>query len=322
MVKALTQSSIQLKSQKEQAEQTLKQLMQTQSRLVHAEKMSGLGQLVAGIAHEINNPVSFIYGNTGYALEYSRSLIQLLRLYQEFFPAAIPEIEKYSEDIELDFLIEDFPKIIDSMRMGASRIQELVVSMRNFSRLDEVDLKQTDLHEGLESTLTILRHRLKATGNQPEILVVKKYGLLPLVDCAAGQLNQVFMNLLSNSIDALRDDERNPQAGWQPQIQIITEVLNAEQVSITIGDNGVGISEKILSKIFEPFFTTKPTGQGTGLGLSISYQIVTEFHNGQLQCDSVRGRGTWFKIVLPIRNIKAGMSDAARDASRKLTATA
>ena len=295
LLKALLLSATQFKRQKEQAELALKQLMQAQVQLVHAEKMSGLGQLVAGIAHEINNPIGFIYGNISYASQYATDLLDLLDLYQQEFPVATPAIAQKADEIELDFLLDDFPKIINSMQMGAQRIQELVVSMRSFSRMDEIDMKPTDLHEGIDSTLTILRHRLRAKDRHPEIQVHRHYGELPLVDCAAGQVNQVFMNLLSNAVDALR--EHGSQG--DPYIEVRTAKVGSEQIRIEIRDNGPGIPAEIASRIFEPFFTTKPVGKGTGLGLSISYQIVTEFHGGQLQCESLPEGGTCFTIVLP-----------------------
>ncbi len=318
LLNALLISSTQLKRQKEQAEQALSKLMQAQSQLVHAEKMSGLGQLIAGITHEINNPIGFIYGNVSYASQYANDLLGLVSLYQEQFPEMTPEIAQYVEDVELDFIKEDFPQIINSMKMGAERIQELVISMRSFSRLDEAELKPTDLHAGLDSTLTILRHRLKAKGQQPEIVVTRNYGQIPLVECTAGQLNQVFMNLISNSIDALREGDWLDEQ--PPQIEIATEVLDPERICITISDNGSGIPDEVYSRIFDPFFTTKPVGKGTGLGLSISYQIVTEFHDGQLQCRSIRDQGTQFTIILPIEGNPAKLDRSLSTVAEKIRA--
>lgn len=283
--------------------QALGELQQTQTQLIHTEKMSSLGQLVAGIAHEINNPVNFIHGNLKHANEYTQDLLELLQLYRQFYPNPRPEIEKHSETTDLDFLIEDLPKIISSMKLGADRIRQIVLSLRNFSRLDESEMKAVDIHEGIDSTLLILQSRLKAKAEHPAIEVIKQYGDLPLVECFAGQLNQVFMNLLSNAIDALHDHNSQRSAmetrRHPSRITITTEAQGINCVVIRIADNGPGITETVRAKLFDPFFTTKPVGKGTGLGLSISYQIIAEKHKGTLRCVSEPGLGTEFWIEIP-----------------------
>ncbi len=275
-----------------QLELTLAKLYSAQSQLIQAEKMSGLGQLVAGIAHEINNPINFIYGNLEPASQYINSLIELNNLYQKFYPQPFPEIEAKIVDIELEFLVDDLQKLLSSMKLGADRIRQIVLSLRNFSRLDEAEIKPVDIHDGIDSTLLILQQRLNSNRQNREIKIVKKYGKLPLINCYASALNQVFMNILSNAIDALGNHH-------QPSITIETEV-QAPNVLIHITDNGSGISESIRNKIFEPFFTTKPIGSGTGLGLSISYSIIVEKHGGELTCISIPGKGTEFLIKIPL----------------------
>jgi PAS domain S-box-containing protein len=314
------QAESQLKDKNRQLEQTLKQLGTTQAQLIQAEKMSSLGQLVAGIAHEINNPVTFIYGNITYARDYARNLLRLCSLYQEHYPEPVSSISELADEIEIEFLKEDFPHLLNSIEIGADRIRQIVLSLRNFSRLEESDLKRVDIHEGIESALLILQHRLKDTGRSRNIEIVKEYGQLPPVQCYAGQLNQVFMNILSNAIDALVDvrNRKLELAGTSetelqdlpglpllcdtlPWIRIRTEVLEDNQIAIAILDNGPGMAESVKSRIFDPFFTTKPVGRGTGLGLSICYQIVVERHGGSLRCISAPGRGTEFAIEIPIR---------------------
>ncbi len=279
---------------------------QLASQLVQSEKLSSLGQLVAGVAHEINNPVSFIDGNLSYADTYIQNLLRLLHLYQQHYPHPAREIQDEAKAIELDFLVEDLPKLLTSMRVGADRITNIVLSLRNFSRLDEADMKAVDIHEGIDSTLMILEHRLKARPNYPSIQIIKEYAHLPPVECYAGQLNQVFMNILSNAIDAIEeyrlieiDHDR------QPTIRIMTQISVDKQVMIRITDNGPGIPKSSHSKLFDPFFTTKPVGKGTGLGLSISYQIITEKHQGRLQCISSLGKGAEFLIEIPLYQKKA-----------------
>jgi signal transduction histidine kinase len=283
---------------------TLRNLEQAQVQLIHSEKMSSLGQLVAGIAHEINNPVNFIYGNLGPASEYTQDLLKLAELCQKFFSSLSGEIQEYIEQIDMDFLQDDLPKLIASMMVGAKRIRQIVLSLRNFSRLDEAEVKPVDIHEGLESTLLILQNRLKTKPDQAEIQVIKEYGNLPNVECFAGQLNQVFMNIISNAIDALDgfNRERSPAEilANPGRITIKTELINQNRILIRIADNGPGMSQTIKAKLFDPFFTTKPVGKGTGLGMSISYQIVVEKHKGKLWCDSQPGQGTEFYIEIPI----------------------
>lgn len=291
--------------QAQQLKKALQKLQQTQAQLVQTEKMSSLGLLIAGIAHEINNPINFIYGNIPQAMESIEELLDLVALYQKYYPNSHPEILDYIEEINLDFLIEDIPKLLYSMKVGANRITQLVVSLRNFSRLDESEMKYVDIHEGIESTLLILQNRLKAKPNSPAIEVVKNYANLPLVECFAGQLNQVFMNIIANAIDAL--ETYNSDRDYQEilanpsRITIATEYLDSHAITIEITDNGTGMNEEVKTHLFDPFFTTKPVGKGTGLGLSISYQIVVEKHKGVLRCESELAKGTKFWIEIPVR---------------------
>jgi signal transduction histidine kinase len=279
-------------------EQALRELQQTQAQLIQSEKMSSLGQLVAGVTHEINNPVQFILGNLDYAIAYTQDMLNLLKLYAQHYPQPVPEIQEVTEAIDLDFVIEDFPKILSSMRIGADRIRTIVQSLRSFSRSEEAKMELIDIHEGIESTLLILQNRLKATTDHPGITVLKAYSNLPRVKCYADQLNLVFMNIISNAIDAL-DNYKPNELGT---ITIHTELLDGNShVMIRIKDNGSGMTEDVKARIFDPFFTTKPIGKGTGLGLSVSYQIVVEKHNGQLRCISAPGEGAEFLIELPIR---------------------
>lgn len=287
-------------------EQTLAQLKKTQAHLVQSEKMSSLGQLVAGIAHEINNPVNFIYGNLNPAKEYVENLLNLISLYEKHYPEPEPEIAEKIESIDLEFIREDLQKILTSMKIGSERIRQIVLSLRNFSRLDEAEMKPVDIHEGIESTLMILRPLLKGKpGSFDEIQVIKEYGQLPKVSCYPSQLNQVFMNVLSNACDAIRMNSKLNQADYIPTIRIRTEVTDHNSVTIVIADNGSGIDSEIVAKIFDPFFTTKPVGSGTGLGLSISYEIIVEAHRGQISCFSTLGQGTEFVIEIPIAQKKA-----------------
>ncbi|MEG3840005.1 PAS domain S-box protein [Microcoleus sp. herbarium14] len=289
-------------AQTQQLEQTLYQLQRTQTQLIQSEKMSSLGQLVAGVAHEINNPVNFIYGNLSYTSEYSENLLELLQLYQQEYPQPSATILDAREDFEIDYIVEDLPKILASMKVGADRIRDIVLSLRTFSRLDEAEMKQVDIHEGIESTLLILQNRLKNKPDRPPINLIKEYGNLPLVECYPGQLNQVFMNLLSNAIDALEMDiNKSDRPGKNLAITITTEVTANNCVTMRIADSGPGMSENVKKRLFDPFFTTKPIGKGTGLGLAISHSIIVEKHGGNLSCNSVLGEGSEFAIEIPLR---------------------
>ncbi|MCC3500612.1 MAG: AAA family ATPase [Microcoleus sp. PH2017_15_JOR_U_A] len=334
---ALENAKLYAKAQQksQQLEQSLHKLQQTQAQLVQTEKISSLGQLVAGVAHEVNNPVGFISGNLHHANDYVRDLICIVNLYQQHYPQPVQEIAEAAEDMELDYLMEDLPKMLGSMQLGTDRIRDIMQSLRNFSRVDGNEKKPADIHAGIESTLMILQHRLKANAERPSIQVIKEYGDLPAVECYSGQLNQVFMNLLSNAIDAL--DESNASRTYadidkHPNIiTVCTEVKdvkeegirkkeegrgnkeegreNKEEVRggksesfavIRIKDNGRGMAEATRCKLFDPFFTTKPEGKGTGLGLSISYQIVVEKHGGAIECISEPGKGAEFVIAIPL----------------------
>ncbi|MCU0543533.1 MAG: ATP-binding protein [Oscillatoriaceae cyanobacterium Prado104] len=291
------------KSQKLQ--QILQELQQTQSQLIQQEKMSSLGLLVAGVAHEINNPINFIYGNIHHASEYARDLLELVALYQKHYLSPPSEVLEHLENIDFGFLSEDLPQMLSSMKIGADRIIQIVQSLRNFSRLDESEMKVVNIHDGIDSTLLILQSRLKATDYRPPIEIVKKYGNLPMVECYVGQLNQVFMNILANAIDAI-DSYCIERGEWESKINrstiaIATEYAMPDKIIVRISDNGPGIPENVRQRLFDPFFTTKPAGKGTGLGLSIGYKIVVDKHKGSLRCQSLPGRGTEFSIEIPQR---------------------
>jgi signal transduction histidine kinase len=315
---ALQQSTQREREKAQELELTLSELRRTQAQLIQNEKMSSLGQMVAGVAHEINNPVSFIKGNLIPAREYFQDLVHLIELYQQTYPNSTPEIQHLASAIDLDFLVEDWSNLMGSMQVGAKRIEEIVRSLKSFSRLDESELKPVDIHEGIDNTLLILQHRLRAVGGRPEIKVIKNYGQLPLTTCYASQLNQVFLNLLNNAIDALENQSpirvitistsliQTPK--WTPtichsdnRIQIASDpIIHPDYVIIRIADNGSGMSEEVRQQIFDPFFTTKPVGSGTGLGLSVSHQIVVEKHKGRISCISAPGKGTEFIVEIPV----------------------
>ncbi|MEL7071946.1 MAG: ATP-binding protein [Cyanobacteria bacterium J06581_3] len=300
-----------LESKNIQINQALSALQETQTQLIQTEKMSSLGQMVAGIAHEINNPVSFIHGNLPCLQEYTTDLIELIDLYKRCYTEEKVEISERKEDIDLDFLLTDIPRTITSMQTGTQRIRDIVLSLRNFSRLDESDMKQTTVTEGLESTLLILQSRLSMQAFRPAINLVKQYGELPKIECYPGQLNQVFLNILANAIDAIdsvshtRKQNNSNDHSWIPTITITTDTRllekDEQQVVIEISDNGGGMDTPVQQRIFDPFFTTKPVGSGTGMGLSVSHKIVVDGHHGTLECTSRKGTGTTLQIVLPCK---------------------
>ncbi|MEQ8997716.1 MAG: response regulator [Coleofasciculus sp. B1-GNL1-01] len=295
---ALRQSETRERQKAQALQATLKQLKRTQAQLIQTEKMSSLGRIVGGIAHEINNPANFIYGNITYARAYFQDLLKLVQLYQKTYPEPTAEIHQLSKEIDLEFLVEDWHKLIQSMEIGIVRIEKIVRSLKSFSKLDEAHLKPVDIHECIDNTLFILQSRLRSEGNRPEIKVIKHYGQLPPVTCYASLLNQVFFNIFDNAIEAL---------DYQPKtrsITIQTELSNPHStlpssIIIRIKDNGIGMSDKVSQHIFEPFFTTKPVGKGTGLGLAVSHQIVVEKHKGEISCSSALGQGSEFIIKIP-----------------------
>ncbi|MCT7951743.1 PAS domain S-box protein [Ancylothrix sp. C2] len=290
-----------LRQKTSQLEKTLHELRSTQAQLVHSEKMSGLGQLVAGIAHEINNPIGFIFGNLDHAGYYMHDMLELLKMYQFHYPQPLPEIQKACEEIDIEFIRADAPKLLASMKQGADRIRQIVLSLRNFSRHDEAELKSVNIHEGIESALLILQHRLQPQANWSGIEVVKNFGKLPKVQCYAGSLNQVFMNILTNAIEALENWGKKRIITIRTFLREKTGEESNSQVIISIKDTGQGMSEDVLKRLFDPFFTTKPVGSGTGLGLSISHQIVVEQHGGQISCISEPGKGAEFVIEIPLQ---------------------
>jgi len=270
----------------------IRDLQQAQAQLIQSEKMSSLGRMVAGLAHEINNPVNFIYGNLTYTQDYTHDILELLHLYQQHYPHPSAEIQTKLNEIDLQFIREDFPKIMDSMQVGTERIRQIILSLRNFSRLDEAEMKQVDIHQGIDNTLLILNYRLSR-----DIEVIKQYGQIPLIECYPAQLNQVFMNIINNAIDELSIDSGLKKR----QIFIQTQHIEHNQVKVKIRDTGSGIPPEIKPKIFDPFFTTKPVGQGTGMGLAISYQIL-EKHQGKIEVISELGQGSEFVVSLPIKS--------------------
>ncbi|HIK12369.1 MAG TPA: sensor histidine kinase [Oscillatoriaceae cyanobacterium M33_DOE_052] len=305
---ALRESEARERAKSEQLAEAIKNLKQAQAKLIQSEKMSGLGQIAAGIAHEINNPIGFIYTNITFVQEYFEELVELLDAYQKTYPHPPQPIEEIKHKIEYDFILEDFPNILSSMKSGTERIRTIVLSLRNFSRLDESEIKLVDIREGIKNSIMLLHHRIAPLPNLKgekigEITVIENYGQLPLVECYPSQLNQVFLNLLNNAIDAIEElwlngDSTRPAPG---EIKISTSILPSERIAITIKDNGIGMPPEVQSRLFEPFFTTKPVGKGTGLGLSVCYEIVVKMHGGELKCHSAFREGTEIVVEIPIR---------------------
>lgn len=302
---------LQLIEKNQSLEEVIKELKWTQAQAIQNEKMLALGQIVAGVAHEINNPINFISGNLTPAQEYIQDLLKLIKTYQEQYSETNPCIEKMIEEIELDFIAEDLPQLLNSMQRGAERIATIVGGLRTFSRHDESEIKPVDIHTGIDSALMILEHQLRLTMTRSAITVIKNYGELPRVTCYVSALNQVFMNLIKNAIDALEEKVENPEA-VDPNLTIRIQTLTTTDatVKIIIADNGIGINREIISQIFDPFFTTKVVGKGTGLGLFSSYRIIVEKHKGQLTCNSQLGEGTEFVIEIPVQlALSSGISE-------------
>ncbi|MEM9540373.1 MAG: ATP-binding protein [Cyanobacteria bacterium P01_E01_bin.42] len=298
---AFNQMAEEIQKNHEELEQTLRELKQTQGQLIQAEKMSGLGQIVAGVAHEINNPINFIYGNVPHVDLYTKDLLNVIDYCRNSRDDSFPEIGEKLKDIDFEFIIEDLPKLLKSIRSGANRVKEIVVGLRTFSRLDEAQHKIVDIHQNLNSTILFLQHRLHADKMIPKIKIIQSYHPLPNVECYAGQLNQVFFSLLNNAIDVLIETVRNDPKLEKPTIQIRTTLIENDWIQIAIADNGKGIDPETQKRIFDPFFSTKPIGRGTGLGLSIAYQVVVDRHQGKLNCYSTVGEGTEFIIEIPTK---------------------
>jgi signal transduction histidine kinase len=289
---------IKLKEKNFLLQQALDDLKAAQVQRIQNEKMAALGQLVAGIAHEVNNPISFIYGNLEYAREYVQNLVNVIECYQKEYVNPTPRIQQLIKDVDLNFLMNDLQNLIDAMYRGAERIKQIVLALQNFSRLDEASMKAVNIHQGIDSSLVMLEYRLRETYHRPAIKVVKDYGSLPLVTCYASELNQVFMHILNNAIEAL---DTKVQGNLQnPEIQIRTELTENGNLKIRIADNGCGMEESVRQQAFDPFFTTKPVGSGSGLGLSISHQIIVHKHQGKLTCSSSPGEGSEFIIEIPV----------------------
>lgn len=295
---ALQQSELRERNKSQELETTLEELKLTQARLLLSEKMASLGGLVAGIAHEINNPTSFIYGNIDAAKDYSQDLLDLINLYQKYYPEPAIEISKHISDIDLDFIAEDFPNLLYSMNQGAERISQIVQSLKDFSHLDEANYKRVDIHAGIDNTILLLQHRINQAPHRKRIHIIKEYTQLPKVECYPKKLNQVFMNIVSNGIDALEEAVAENKI-IDPQIRIVTETSD-DKVVIRIADNGIGINQDVQERLFDPFFTTKEVGKGTGMGLAVSYQIIVDNHKGELQYISELGKGTEFIISIPL----------------------
>lgn len=311
-------------------EKALEDLKVAQVQQIQNEKMVALGQLMAGIAHEVNNPISFIYGNLEYVGQYVQDLVNLISVYQQEYPHPTLKIQQVVKEIDHDFLIKDIKNLMAAMNRGADRIRQIVLALQNFSRHDEAQMKSVNIHQGIDSTLLMLQHRLRETANRPAIEIVKDYGSLPPVTCYASELNQVFMHVLNNAIDALNEGVGKRRSGgtsvreWgvgkeqgsrdgvhsgdeqpyslppTPQIRVSTKMTDDDTVKIKIADNGHGIDESVRVRAFDPFFTTKPVGKGSGLGLSISYQIIVQKHQGQISCCSLPGQGAEFVIEIPV----------------------
>jgi two-component system NtrC family sensor kinase len=306
VIQGLEKSRAEADTRSQELQEAFNKLQMIQATLIESEKMSALGVLVAGIAHEINNPINFIHGNIDCAFTYVQDLIDLLNLYQDIYPEPDDQIIYLLNELDIEFVVADLFKLLNSMKNGSDRIRNIVLGLRTFSRLDEAEYKETNLLDGLDSTLMLLEHRLKAKGDFPDITVIKHYSHLPPILCFAGQLNQVFMNILANAIDAIEElyakqtpDENQHKAGC---ITISTYIVDSQWVKIAIADNGLGMSEQVRQKIFNPFFTTKPVGKGTGMGMAISYQIIIEKHEGRLDCFSKMGEGTEFVIQIPLKH--------------------
>jgi two-component system, NtrC family, sensor kinase len=297
VIAKLQESQLNLEQRSQDLEIALENLSAMQVQLIQSEKMSALGNTVAGIAHEINNPISFIYGNLGYLTEHSHNLLKLINLYHNHFPEPPAEISFEREAMDIQFIEEDLPKIVKSIQVGSQRIRDIVLALRNFARLDEIGYKSVDIHEGIESTLMVLQAQLV------NIQVIQQYGEIPMVSCVAGDLNQVFMNILLNAIDAIaqKSSDTTSQQPFAGRISIRTELRSDHrQVAIGIADNGVGIPTTAIDKVFDTFFTTKDVGKGTGLGLAIARQIVVEKHGGAIEVKSTLSKGTEFILILPL----------------------
>jgi two-component system, NtrC family, sensor kinase len=305
VIQGLEKSRAEAENRSQELQEAFNNLQMIQAKLVESEKMSALGVMVAGIAHEINNPINFIHANIDHAYTYVQYLIDVLNLYQEIYPQPDDQIKALMQELELEFVVSDLFQLLNSMKTGSDRIRKIVLGLRTFSRLDEAEYKKADLHDGLDSTLMLLQHRLKPKGDFPGITVIKNYGHLPRIPCYAGQLNQVFMNILVNAIDAIEElysqqtlDGKQHHTGC---ITISTSIVDSQWVKIAIADNGLGMSEQVRQKIFNPFFTTKVVGKGTGLGMAISYEIIIEKHKGKLDCVSKLAQGTEFVIQIPLQ---------------------
>ncbi len=307
------------------SQEMLEQYRSVVAQLIQTEKMSSLGQVVAGVAHEVNNPINFIYGNLPHIQQYSQDLVELIRLYNYHHPETAPEIRAKVENIDLEFLLEDLTSLLESIKLGANRIRQIVLSLRNFSRLDESELKRVDIHEGIENTLLLLQHSLYDGQGKTRIHIVKEYGCLPLVECYAGELNQVFINILSNAIDSLTKIGDSCSLATKEvvhyQITICTSILENNQIRISIQDNGIGISAEVIDRLFDPFFTTKPVGQGIGLGLAISHQIIVKMHGGSLQCSSSPDGGAEFVIEIPVKQPAKPLINHQNNLATKVAAT-